>query len=100
MPDQDEAKRCLTNACRAARQGNSSVAAYNLTRLNEMKILEDIARKADLMSMPKPAQTPSLKDQLPDWMQQVIRDEGVRIGRDLFLKKGPGTVGVKIELKF
>jgi hypothetical protein len=100
MPDQEEAKQCLTKACRAAKRGDSTAATINLTRFNEMKILEDIAKKQDLMSTPVPAQTPSLKDQLPQWMQQIIRDEGIRIGKDLVIKKGPGTAGVKLELKF
>ena len=34
------------------------------------------------------------------WVQDIIRDEGVRIGKDIFIKKGPGRFGVKFEVKF
>lgn len=100
MPDPvEQATLCFNDACRAARRKDSGRVTYHLTRLNEMDILKNIAER-DEITIPEPGEVPVVEDLLPKWLQQVIRDEGLRLGEDLYLKKGPGTVGVEVEFRF
>ncbi len=78
-----KAADCLTEACRAARRKDSSSLDRRLRELNSMNL-----------------KVPTLEDKFPLWLKKVVKDQGLRVGKTLLLKKGPGTVGVKFEIRW
>jgi hypothetical protein len=97
-----DAQICFTQACRAARRRDRDGVAYNLTRLNELEAVRRIALTPSDPDLTSPIQvnSPTLEDRLPAWLRQVVRDQGLRLGQDVFIKKGPGTAGVRLELRW
>lgn len=89
----------MREACKAARRRDRTSLDSNLTRFNESAILDRIALDSALTG-PISIQRRSLEDQLPAWMRQIIRDQGLRIGENVFIRKGPGTAGLKLELRW
>lgn len=81
MGDPTLAAACLAEACKAAKRRDTNTLDRKLRELNRMDL-----------EIPDP--------NTAGWVQDIIRDEGVRIGKDIFIKKGPGRFGVKFEVKF
>ena len=81
MGDPSLAAACLAEACKAAKRRDSNTLDRKLRELNRMNL-----------EIPDP--------NAAGWVQDIIRDEGVRIRKDIFIKKGPGRFGVKFEVKF
>ena len=78
-----KAAKCLTEACRAAKRKDSANLDRHLKELNKMKL-----------------KMQTVESKLPRWLRDVIKDQGLRLGKDIILKKGPGTVGVEFEIRW
>lgn len=97
-----EARLCLTELCKAARRRDRVHLQSTLTRFNALEALQRIALTPSVPWLTSSIQVapPTLEEQLPNWMRQTIRDQGLKVGKDLFIKKGPGTIGIRLEVRF
>jgi urease gamma subunit len=82
MSDIEKGKLCLTEACRAAKRRDSFGLDLKLKELSRLKLNEP-----DIMSF------------IPPWIQQVVKDEGLRLFENVFITKGPGY-GLEIKIKW
>jgi hypothetical protein len=97
-----DARFCLTAACRAARRRDRVTVQLQLARFNQLEVLRriELTPSEPWLTSPIQVTAPSLEERLPAWMRQVLRDQGLRLGQDVFIKKGPGTVGMQLELRW
>ena len=97
-----EARLCLTELCKAARRRDRIRLQSSLTRFNALEALQRIELTPEVPWLTSPIRVapPTVEQQLPAWMRQIIRDQGLRVGKDFFVKKGPGTVGIQLEARW
>jgi len=89
MTDPSRGAYCLREACKAAKRRDKNTLDLKLKELSSMNL--------EIPDTP-----------IEQWIDQVIRDEGLRLGRDLFISKPPsveekggkGFYGLGLQFRF
>jgi len=70
----NQGAKCLREACKAAKRRDQTTLDQKLQELGSMDL--------ELPESP-----------VEQWVQQVVKDEGLRLGRDLYISKPPTVKG-------